>query len=169
MEEAGLLSQLGINLSLFLSQTVNFFILLVVLTFFVYKPLIKVIKERNKKIKEGLDKAEEADIRLKEIDGIAKGKIKEAEQQSINMIKATEEKAKALDQDLTKKAEEHQQKMLAQIKLNAAYAEEEAKKEVLAKAADLVKKAIVKTVELDPHVVDQALIQKAVSEIKNEN
>ena len=51
-----LLFQLGINWKLFLSQAVNFFILLGVLTFFVYKPLIKVIKERNQKISEGLKK-----------------------------------------------------------------------------------------------------------------
>ena len=54
--ENQLLSQLGIDWKLFLSQAVNFFILLLVLTFFVYKPLIKIVKERNKRIKEGLGK-----------------------------------------------------------------------------------------------------------------
>ena len=98
MEESGLIGQLGIDWKLFLSQVVNFFILLIVLSFFVYKPLLNVIKERNKKIKEGLDKAEEADVRLKNIDNIGKEKIKEAEQQSINIIKDTEQKAKVLDQ-----------------------------------------------------------------------
>ena len=86
-----LLDQLGIDWKLFLSQAVNFFILLGVLTFFVYKPLMKVLKERTQKIKTGLEKAEEADIRLKEIDVIGKNKIKEAEQQGIDMLKATEE------------------------------------------------------------------------------
>ncbi|MEK9178109.1 MAG: ATP synthase F0 subunit B, partial [Patescibacteria group bacterium] len=65
MEEAGIIGQLGINWKLFLSQAVNFFILLIVLRAFVYKPLIQVIEKRNKKIKEGLEKAEEADVRLK--------------------------------------------------------------------------------------------------------
>ncbi len=55
-----LFEQLGINWKLFLSQTVNFFILLFVLKVFVYKPLLAIIKERSKKIKEGLEKAEEA-------------------------------------------------------------------------------------------------------------
>src|SRR5450830_58651 len=98
--ENELLFQLGIDWKLFLSQAVNFFILLVVLTFFVYKPLIKVIKERNKKIAEGLEKAEEVDIRLKEVDNIGKEKIKEAENTSINIIKDTEKKAKNLEQEL---------------------------------------------------------------------
>jgi len=76
MEESGLLFQLGINWKLFLSQAVNFFILLVILRFFVYKPLLSVIKERNKKIKDGLDKAKEADERLQEVDVIAKAHLK---------------------------------------------------------------------------------------------
>src|SRR3989339_134025 len=97
--ENELLFQLGINWKLFLSQVVNFFILLLVLTFFVYKPLIRIIKERSKKIKEGLEKAEEADVRLKEIDIIGAGKIREAEQKGIEIIKATEVKAKILDKE----------------------------------------------------------------------
>lgn len=164
-----LLEQLGINGSLFLSQAVNFFILLAVLTFFVYKPLMKVVKERTKKIQEGLDKAKEADIRLKEIDNIAKDKIGQAEQQSVNIIKSTEEKARLLDQNLTKKAEEHQEQLLEQIKKNTARSQEEANKVVLDKAAELVKKAIIKTVELSPDKIDDELINKAISQIKNEN
>ncbi|MCX6721441.1 MAG: hypothetical protein NT026_02465 [Candidatus Staskawiczbacteria bacterium] len=164
-----LLDQLGINWRLLLSQAVNFFILLAVLTFFVYKPLIKIIKQRNAKIKEGLDKAEEADVRLKQIDEIGKGKIKEAEQKSIDIIKGTEEKAHALEQNLTRKAEEHQKDLMAQIKKSSERAQEEANKDVLEKAAGLVKKAIIKTVELGPDKIDDALINKAISQIKNEN
>ena len=50
-----LFEQLGINWKLFLSQLVNFFILLFVLRAFVYKPFLAIIKERSKKIKEGLN------------------------------------------------------------------------------------------------------------------
>ena len=70
------LDQFGIDWQLFLSQLVNFFLILIILRLFVYKPVLKVIKDRNKKIKEGLDKAEEAGIRLKQIDQLGKEKIK---------------------------------------------------------------------------------------------
>ncbi len=165
--ENELLFQLGINWKLFLSQAVNFFILLVVLTFFVYKPLIKVIKQRNARIKEGLDKAEEADTRLKEIDIIGKEKIKEAEQQGINIIKDTEKKAKALEHELQKKNEEKQAQMQKEAEVQLKKQLEENKKVVLAQAADLVKKTIIKTVELKPDAIDEALIKKAVKELEN--
>lgn len=166
--ENQLLFQLGINWKLFLSQAVNFFILLIVLTFFVYKPLLKVIKERNQKIKTGLDKAEEADIRLKEVDEIGKGKIKEAELESINIIKNTEKKAKALGETLQKKNEEKQLQMQKEAEIQLKKQLEDNKKVVLAEAGELVRKTIIKTVELSPSAIDEALIKKAVAEISNE-
>lgn len=168
MEEGGLIGQLGINWKLLLSQAVNFFILLLILRAFVYKPLLAVIKKRNEKIKEGLEKAEIADTRLKEIDNIAKDKVKSAELESISIIKNTERKAKQLEQSLTAKAEEHQKNIMENIKMNAALQLEESKQNVLKEAAELVKKVIVKIVELKPDAIDEALVNKAVSQIKKE-
>ena len=167
--ENQLLLQLGINWKLFLSQAVNFFVLLTVLTFFVYKPVMKIIKERSRKIKEGLDKAEEADVRLKEVDVIGKGKMKEAELQSINIIKDTEKKAKAIEHELQKKNEEKQLQMQKDAEVQLKKQLEENKNVVLAQAAELVKKTIIKTVGLKPDAIDDTLIKKAVAEIKNEN
>jgi F-type H+-transporting ATPase subunit b len=162
------LDQFGIDWKLFLSQLVNFFLILIILRLFVYKPIIKIIKERNKKIKEGLDKAEEAGIRLKEIDVIGKEKIKEAENTSISIIKETEKKAKVLEQQLQKKSEENQ--IQAQKELQASYKrqQEQAQELVLKNAVELVRKTIVKTVELKPEAIDEALIEKAVESVKHE-
>ncbi|OGZ78571.1 MAG: hypothetical protein A2528_01950 [Candidatus Staskawiczbacteria bacterium RIFOXYD2_FULL_37_9] len=166
--ENELLFQLGINWKLFLSQAINFFILLVVLTFFVYKPLIKVIKERNQKIKTGLDKAEEATARLKEIDNIGKEKIKEAEQKGIEMIKETENRAKILDKENIEKLEKKQKEAQELLKKSILKQQEEAKNKVLTEAGELIKKVIIKTVELKPEAIDEALIKKAVLEVKDE-
>jgi F-type H+-transporting ATPase subunit b len=166
--ENELLTQLGINLPLFISQAVNFFIILIILTIFVYKPVIKIIKERTAKIKEGLEKAEQADVRMAEIEEIGKGKIKEAEHQSIEIIKATEVKAKALDKENQEKAEKKQKEVQDLLRASFAKQQEEAKSKVLAEAGELVKKVIMKTVELKPAEIDEALIKKAVESVKNE-
>jgi len=168
MEEVGLLGQLGINWKLFLSQAVNFFILLTVLWAFVYRPLIKIIKERNEKIKTGLDKAEQADIRLKEIDVIGKEKIKEAEQKGIEIIKNTEDKAKVMATELQQKNEAKQLEMQKQAQDQLKKQLEENKKVVLSQAAELIKKTLIKTVEMKPDAVDEKLIAKAVTEISHE-
>jgi F-type H+-transporting ATPase subunit b len=94
----GLLGQLGIDWKLLLSQAVNFFILLVILRLFVYKPLFSIIKERNRKIQEGLDKAKEADIRLGEVDRIAAAQLKNAEQESVKIIENSKQNGKIMEQ-----------------------------------------------------------------------
>lgn len=165
--ENALLEQLGINWKLFLSQAVNFGILLLVLTFFVYKPVIKIIKERSAKIKEGLEKAEEADVRLKEVDIIGKERIRQAEAESMVIVKNTEKKAKILEQELQRKNEEKQVQAQKEADLQLEKQLEENKKVVLAEAVELVKKTLIKTVELKPEQVDDALIKKAVETIEN--
>ena len=162
------ISQFGIDWKLFLSQLVNFILILTVLTFFVYKPVIKVLKERNKKVKEGLDKAEEANVRLKEVDQIGKEKIKAAENTSIGIIKATEDRAKKLEQELQKKSEANQIQLQKELQENYKKQQEQAQEMVFKNAIDLVKKAIVKTVELKPEEVDDALIKKATTATKDE-
>src|SRR3989344_5513235 len=92
-----LLEQLGIDWHLLLSQGVNFFLLLIILRFFVYKPLLKLLHDRRARIEEGLTKADEADRRLREVDVLGMGKIKEAETQALGILKKTETDAKTLE------------------------------------------------------------------------
>lgn len=166
MQGGNLFEQLGINWKLFLSQAVNFFILLIVLRAFAYKPLLAVIKKRNEKIKQGLEKAEEADIRLKEVDNIAKAHLKKADQESIIIIKNTEQRAKDLEMTLQKKAEDHQKELMRQVDLGYKRQQEETKQLVFSQALELVKRTLIKTVELKPEIIDEALIKKAISELK---
>jgi F-type H+-transporting ATPase subunit b len=160
--------QLGINWKLLVSQAVNFFILLIILRAFVYKPLLAVIKKRNEKIKLGLEKAAEADVRLKEVDDIAKAHLKKADIESIEIIKNTEKRAKELEQSLQKKAEAHQKELMEQIQESYKKQQEESKNLIFKQASELVKKLVIKTVELKPQSIDEALIEKAITQIKNE-
>lgn len=161
-----LFEQLGIDWHLLLSQAVNFFLLLTVLRFLVYKPLLKMLHDRKSRIEEGLVKADEADKRLLEVDGIGKRKIKEAEAVAVGIMKKTEDDAKALE---AKMLEEAKRKELAAMK-NADEAlkakHEESRRAMEQEAAMLVKQAIMKTVELSPNAIDDALIARAVKEVK---
>lgn len=168
MEEVGLLGQLGIDWKLLLSQVVNFAILLFVLQRFVYKPLLVVIRKRNEKIQQGLEKAAEADVRLKEVDVIAKKHLQKADQESVQIIKDTEIRAKQLEESMAKKAEEKHQGLLMQAKLSYQRQQEEANQNVLREASELVKRIFMKTVELDPKHIDEMLIKKATDIIKHE-
>ena len=168
MSEGGLIGQLGINWKLFLSQAVNFFILFLILRQFVYKPLLAVIKKRNEKIREGLEKAEVADVRLKEVDNIAKGILKKADQESIDIIEHAKSNAKIFEQTLSRQAEQKNQEMMAQLEVQHQRQREEMKERVLSGAGDLVKRIFIKTVQTSPEKIDEERIDKAVEAMKNE-
>lgn len=52
------MTQLGINIPILLTQIVTFIILLVLLRLFAYKPIMRMLDERSRRIKESMDQAE---------------------------------------------------------------------------------------------------------------
>jgi len=59
----------GLDWKLLIIQAVNFGVLLLVLWYFLYKPVLKMLDERRGKIQKGVEDAENAEIRLTEIEG----------------------------------------------------------------------------------------------------
>lgn len=162
-----LFSQLGIDWRLLISQAVNFLILLVLLTFLVYKPILKILKERKTKIEDGVKKSEEAETRLREANLLKKEKLKEAEQDAMRMLRETEKKAKDMESVLLSQAKEKEEALLKNAELIIGARNEEARELVRKEAVALVKEAIAKTVELSPETIDEMLIKKAIGELGN--
>ena len=162
---AELFSKLGLDWKLLLSQAVNFLLLLFLLRKFAYQPLLKVLKERREKIEEGVAKAAEAEGRLAEANAIAKDKMKAAESEALAMLRATEEKSKQVEAGLLEEARKKESAMLAGAELAAKAKEKEALDGFRREAAAMVRQAIVRTVEMAPQHVDEALVKKAVEEI----
>ncbi len=161
-----LLSQLGIDWRLLLSQAVNFTLLLIVLRIYAYGPLMKLMNDRRHKIEQGLVKAEEAERRLHEVDQIGKGKIKQAETEAFNILKKTDADAKVLEAKLLAEAHRKEDEAVKTTAVRLRAQEEESRRGLEKEAAALVRLAITKTVELSPEKIDDALIAKAVTQAK---
>lgn len=161
-----LVHQLGLNWKLLLSQGVNFIILLVVLTLVIYRPLSKLIEERRKKIEFGLMGAEEAERRLKEIDLIKEEKMKEAEKEALKIIDDAEKRGQKKEGEILKEAEVKSATLLEEARKIAEQKKQEEFEKLTQKASTLIKEAIAKTVELDPKVIDEKLVNQAASIIR---
>jgi F-type H+-transporting ATPase subunit b len=161
-----LFGQLGIDWHLLLSQAVNFFLLLIVLRLFVYKPLLKLLHDRQTRIEEGLTKADEADKRLLEVEEIGKGKIKAAEVEAVGILRKTENEARELEAKLLAEAKRKEAAELANQGAMLRAQEEDSRRTMEKEAAAMVKRAIARTVELSPDKIDDALIARAVKEMK---
>ncbi len=112
-----LIHAFGIDARLILIQVVNFGLLMAALTYFLYKPVLKVLAERQEKIAQGVKDAEEA------------GKAKaEATEEKKTVIAAANKEAEAM----TARAKEH-----AVVKADEIVAAAHAKAEQATKDAAL--------------------------------
>lgn len=132
-----LLAAFGINWKLLLVQAVNFGLLLSVLTYLLYKPILKIIDERREKVAEGVRTAEAAQRRLeeakKEGDALVGTAARDAEALVANararadekggeIVKAAESRADALMKEAAQKAEEAKRQALSESQKEIARA-----------------------------------------------
>ncbi len=165
---SSILDQLGINWRLLLTQGVNFFVLLAVLTIFVYRPLVKMMEERRRKIEFGLKGAEEAERRLNEIEQIKAEKLAEADKTALGIISEAEGEAKKRSQDIVAESHKRAEVVLREAEAVAEHRHAEQFAELTVRANALVRAAIAKTVELDPKAIDEKLVERAVELIRKE-
>ena len=111
-------------------------------------------------------KAKEADTRLHEIEEIGKEKIQEAEAQSLNILKKTEANARVLEEKLLAEAKRKEAEEIENAEATRRAEEEASRRAIEKEATALVRAAIIKTVELSPGAIDDALIARAVQEVK---
>ncbi len=118
---ADLLSLFGIDWKLLVMQIINFGVLLAALTYFLYKPVLKVLEDRRKKIAQGVQDAidakkalESAEENADDIIGSATSKADEiiitaknnAEEKGKEIIKDAEERGERIESDAQAKAAE---------------------------------------------------------------
>ena len=88
--------QFGVNWSSFIAQVVNFTLLTFVLYRFAFKPVLKTLSERQQKIAEGLQYAEEMKQKLSEAEKGKAETLKKASLEAQKLLNDANEKAKAL-------------------------------------------------------------------------
>lgn len=158
-----LIENFGIDWMALLSQVVNFVLIFGVITFLIYKPLSKSISERRKKIKEGLDKEEEATRRLSEVNILEKETLKKAEEEATGILTSVKERARAEEARMLKETEEKNRAIKLKADQEILEMKERSIKEAEKEIASLAKEVLVKVVKVNPSAIDEALL-KSVSE-----
>lgn len=78
----------GINWKLLIAQAVNFGIVLVALTYFLYKPVMKTLDERRKVVAKGVEDADVAAKKLEAADGEALSRVQNADKEAGEIVTA---------------------------------------------------------------------------------
>ena len=160
-----LLHQLGINWKLLAAQATNFFLLLVILRLTVYKPLLKLLGDRRKKIEQGLLDAETAARDLSEAEEIKASKIAEGERESVALIVSAEKRAKETETSLVAAAKEREVDIISKAKMRGETEIEAERERFHREAAGLMRAAMEKAVAANPDAISDALVEEAVAKL----
>ena len=163
-----LIEALGIDWKLLLAQTFNFLVVLIILRVFVYDQTLKVLKERKKKIEEGIVKSEEAEKRLKEIEILKLEKIKEAEKEAKELFLELEKKVREVEEQMLLRAKEKENEILTQAEIISQNKIKESEKLAYQNLKSLLKASMLQLLNLKPEAIDEVLIFEAVESLKKQ-
>lgn len=164
----GILQKLGIDWKLLLSQGINFLILLVLLTFLLYKPLLRIMHERKRNIEKAVEVIKEAENKISEAELIQRDKIALAENKAITIIKTAEQTALVKSNEIIAKAKSRSAEIIKEAENLAERRKLESLEGLMNEAKNLVRDILVKTIVVKPEHVDERLISQAIETIRKE-
>lgn len=108
-----------INLTQILLQAFNFGIILVVMTKFLYRPILKILEDRAKKVQEGLAAAQRSIEEREKIESEKQKEMAKAEKSAAKLLETARKEAESMKASIldeakeeAKKAVEKQEKLL---------------------------------------------------------
>ncbi|MCH7951868.1 F0F1 ATP synthase subunit B [Patescibacteria group bacterium] len=101
---------MNINFFQILFQVVNFTILIFLLRKYLYRPILKILEQRAKKIHDGLEAAEKSIEEREKIEKQKKKVLVEAEKNANQILEGARIRAQKLEKDLAEKAHIQEQK-----------------------------------------------------------
>jgi F-type H+-transporting ATPase subunit b len=161
----GGISELGISLPTLLTQVITFIILLVVLRFVAYKPIMRMLDERSRRIKESMDQAESIKAQTARTQEEVKKQLEEASREGQERIaralKAGEDVKQKAQEDAKKEAETLVNRARAEIQRERDDAITEVRREFADLTVLAAGKVIEKTLDKEKH---RELIKKVLEE-----
>jgi len=161
------LARLGIDWHLLLTQVVNFGLLFAGLTYFLYKPILRVLDKRKKTIAESLANAGEIEKKLTATQNDYDQIIREAHEKA-ELIKSDAKKdAERIRSDLIKKAEEEATDLVQNARKNLESERNSLYADIKQKVCDLSRVVVVKVLgkEMTAQIREKS-IENAMENIK---
>ena len=127
MEE--ILGTFGINWKLLLIQAINFGILLLILHRVLYRPLVRMMNERQAVLEKGVKDAEDAETKLSEIEEEKQEIITDANKEAERIVASSHAYGKSLSDEAKRDAEAQKERILKDAEAKAAELSRQAIKE----------------------------------------
>ena len=162
------LGDLGINLPGLIGQLISFVALMGILIVLGYKPIIKMLDERSRKISEGIEKSELAGKKAAEIDIEAQNSLDEARKEGQTLIAQATETGNRLREEAKQSAKEEGQALIsrarAEIQMERDQAIDQLRKEFADIAILAAEKVINESLDKTRHrkIIDDVLEKSSI-------
>lgn len=167
MEEVGGIAALGIDWKILLAQLVNFLIVYFLLSKFAFKPLMKVLDERRKKVAESLETAQKIEDQKIEMDEKVATALSQAREEAQAMVAQTQSALKEERSKQRAETEKATAKMMADTKAQIAAMKKETKTELAREIGLLVVKATERIIEQDiPQETKKKVDEEIIGRVK---
>jgi F-type H+-transporting ATPase subunit b len=164
----GGISELGINWGVLITQVVTFVILLVLLRFVAYKPLMKMLDERSKRVKDSLEQAEAVKAQSAKTEEELKSQLAQASREGQERIERAIKAGEDIKQKAQADAKKEAEGLIVRARSEIQHERDEAIDGVRREFADLTVlaagKVIEKTLDKKEH---RELIDKVLEESTN--
>lgn len=160
----------GLDPILLGAQIVNFLIILFLLKKLLYKPVLKILKERQEVVKEGIKKTEEARLLLEKTQEEEKEILKKAQSQASKILEDAQKQAETVLKNGEESTKNQTERLLKeardQITIEAKETEARLAENISKVAADYLKKALS---ELFTEKDQKSVMERALKQLKQKN
>jgi F-type H+-transporting ATPase subunit b len=161
-----ILTSLGIDPAVMLAQAINFFVLLAILTFLVYKPVLKLLDERKDRIAKAEEHAQLVEDKLTRVEELTQKELKKAQAKATEIINASKEAANTQGEEMITNAKEKVGKIVEEGRTVIMKEKNDAAKQIQAEVSKIVILAAEKLLRREVNAQDQnKFIEEATTEI----
>ena len=148
------MDELGLNVPVLVAQMVNFFLLLVLLRIFLYKPILKMLDKRAQRIREGVEAADESKERASAAEQEVAKQLAASREQGQALIAQAQEAGNRIQEEARSQARQEAETILERARTEIQLERDQAIAELRGEFADL-------TVSAAGKVIGQSLDRQA--------
>lgn len=155
------MESIGVDVKILIAQVVNFFILFAVLSWVLYKPILKILDERKKKIESSLKTAEETQKKSEELNHDIDEKLAIAKKEALEIINNAKSESEKIKTEMTASANKEVEFLMKKAEQRILEQKAELKAELRSETAQLV---IETTQKILAKNIDEETKNKFISE-----
>ncbi len=111
-----LIDTLGIDLGMFIAQLINFTILILALSVFVYRPILRLLDDRRERVRKSMEDAKAIENQKRELDEFKMEQMRKIDQETGTFLENAKKQAEALKKDILAGAEREATALLQKAK-----------------------------------------------------